>query len=106
MRVTRKQTLRSLTDCAIIGICGILIFQTYENTIICSLHRLYFIVGVIPKEGLAGPRQSFFWNDNDKDLKVGFLVTHLIYEPSDKKCPPHKHPGEMLYVLINDDNAE
>ncbi len=28
-------------------------------------------VGVIQKEGLAGPaHQSFFWYDNDKDLKV------------------------------------
>ncbi len=22
----------------------------------------------------------FFWNDNDKDLKVCFLVTHLTYD--------------------------
>ncbi len=31
-----------------------------------------FVVGVIPKEGLAG--QSFFGYDNDKDLKVCFFV--------------------------------
>ncbi len=36
-----------------------------------------FIVGVIPNEGLVGrARQSFFWYDNDKDLKAHFLVTH------------------------------
>ncbi len=33
------------------------------------------VVGVIPKEGLAGPaNQSLFWYENDKDLKVCFPV--------------------------------
>ncbi len=43
-------------------------YDTNYRFIICSLHRLYFIVGVILKEGLAG----------HKDLKVGFPVTRLI----------------------------
>ena len=45
--------------------------------------------GVIPKEGFARPHppilllegpihQSIFWYDNDKELKVRFLVTCLI----------------------------
>ena len=37
------------------------------------LHMLYSRVGVIPKEGLAG------LYDNDKDLKVSFLVARIIY---------------------------
>ena len=38
------------------------------------------VVGVIPKEGLAGApaHQSFFGYDNDKDLMVCFLVTHGV----------------------------
>ncbi len=35
------------------------------------------------KDGRGHARQSFFGYDNDKDLKVCFLVTHLI---SDMKC--------------------
>ncbi len=31
------------------------------------------------KDGRAWPRPSFFWYDTDKALKVGFLVTHLIF---------------------------
>ena len=44
------------------------------------LHKLYSIVGFIPKdkEGLAGP-QPFFVYDNGKDPKVCFLVTCITY---------------------------
>ncbi len=42
--------------------------------------RLYPVVSVIPKEELAGypgpARQSFFWYDNDKDLKA--RVSHAF----------------------------
>ncbi len=31
------------------------------------------------KDGRGQARPSFFWYDNDKDLKVCFLVTHLNY---------------------------
>ncbi len=31
------------------------------------------------KDGCGHARPSFFWYDNDKDLKVCFLVTHVIY---------------------------
>ena len=42
-------------------------------------YTMYSVVNVIPKEGLAGPaRQSFFGYDNDKDLKVCFLVTCIV----------------------------
>ncbi len=30
------------------------------------------------KDGRGHARPSFFWYDNDKDLKVCFLVTHLV----------------------------
>ncbi len=30
------------------------------------------------KDGCGHARPSFLWYDNDKDLKVCFLVTHLI----------------------------
>ncbi len=43
-----------------------------------NIHRLYSVVGVIPKEG-APACQSFFWYDNDKDLNVCFLVTHVTF---------------------------
>ncbi len=48
-RVTRKQTLRSLS-------------VSYQK-----------------KDGRAWPRPSFFWYDTDKDLKVCFLVTRVMY---------------------------
>ncbi len=42
------------------------------------LHRSYSLkVGLIPK-GHARP--SFFWYDNDKDLKARFVVTHLVWQ--------------------------
>ncbi len=40
---------------------------------------VYSIVGVIPKKDWWGPAlQSFFWYDNDKDIKAHFRVTQLI----------------------------
>ncbi len=30
------------------------------------------------KDGRGHEHPSYFWYDNDKDLKVCFLVTHLI----------------------------
>ncbi len=49
------------------------------------LHRSYSIkVSVIPKEGYARP--SFFWYENDKDLKVCFLVTQLICHLTREIC--------------------
>ena len=41
------------------------------------------IVGLMRKEGLAGPaRQSFLGYDNDKDLKACFPMTQLSYKYS------------------------
>ncbi len=49
---------------------------------LCWHHRLLVYshkVGVMPKEGWTHhSRPSFFWFDNDKDLKVCFLVTRVI----------------------------
>ena len=33
-------------------------YDTDSKIVLCCLHRLYSVVGVIPKEGLAGPRPS------------------------------------------------
>ncbi len=38
------------------------------------------LVSYQKKDGRGPARPSFFWYDNDKDLKVCFLVTHLIYK--------------------------
>ncbi len=32
------------------------------------------------KDGRGHVRPSFFWYDNDKDLKVCFLVAHIVYD--------------------------
>ena len=49
----------------------------YKILLYC-FHKLYSVVCAIPKEG-APARQSFFGYDNDKDLKVCFLMAHVIY---------------------------
>ncbi len=56
-------------------------YDTNYKFVLYCLNRLYSLVGVIPKDGLAGPlpEQSFFWYDNDKDLKACFPMTRLIY---------------------------
>ena len=56
---------------------GLTGYDTDYKILLYCLHRLYSVVGVIPKEGLAGPHQSFFGYDNDKGLKVLFLMTRL-----------------------------
>ena len=40
------------------------------------------------KDGCGHVRPSFFWHDNDKDLQVCYLMTHIIYSytPLQKKC--------------------
>ncbi len=35
------------------------------------------------KDGRGHARPSFFWYDNDKDIKVCFLVMHFISQLSD-----------------------
>ena len=53
-------------------------YNTDFKIVLCCLHRLYSVVGVIPKDGLAGPaRQSFFWY-NDKYLKARFPIARLV----------------------------
>ncbi len=44
---------------------------------LCCLHRLYSVVCVIPREG-------FYGYDNDKHLKVCFLVTCIIWSDINK----------------------
>ena len=50
-------------------------YGTDYKIVLWYLHRLYTIVGVIPK-GMAAC-QSFFYHDNDKDLKSCFAMTQL-----------------------------
>ena len=47
--------------------------DTDFRCVICSLHRMYCIVGVIPQEGLTGPSIRY---DNDKDLKKRVFAAH------------------------------
>ncbi len=37
-------------------------------------------------------RPSFFWYDNDKDLKVCFLVTHIMYK---------KHTSTIWFLTLD-----
>ncbi len=49
-------------------------YGTDYKFVLCCLHRLHSLVGVVPEAG----RQSFFWYDDDKDLKARFPMTLLI----------------------------
>ena len=76
--VTRQPTLRSLSlsyqkkDWRA-GPCQSFFWHDTDFKILSVKAADYkFTVGVIPNEGLAGQN-----NDNDKDLRVGFLGTHL-----------------------------
>ncbi len=52
--------------------------KNYYIFTISNLHRLYCKISVLPKKDCQGPAcQSFFWYDNDKDLKRGIFVAHL-----------------------------
>ncbi len=85
-RVTRKCTLRSLSlsyprkDWRAGSRQFFFGYDTDYKIALFCFQRLHSVVGVIPKEGFWGPaRQSFFWYDNDKDLKAHFLMTQLSY---------------------------
>ncbi len=99
-RVTRKQTLRSLslsyqqkdgrawprpsffwydTD-----------FSEFDSADIID-YILEKSVSYQKKDGHGHVRPSFFWYDNDKDLKVCFLVTHV-------KC-------QKIYLLLMKDKS-
>ena len=45
--------------------------DTNYKIVQCCVHRSYSVVGVRPA------RQSFFWHDNDKDVKARFPMTRL-----------------------------
>ncbi len=49
--------------------------KTTFRIVLCCLHRLYFVVSVIPEEGLAGLVLAL---DNDKDLVTWFYMMQLI----------------------------
>ncbi len=80
--VTRKQTLRSLSlsyQKKVRVAMLILAWHQLFRIWVFLLHRSYSLkVCGIPKQGWARP--SFFWYDNDKDLKVCFLVTCVLYQ--------------------------
>ena len=72
-RVTGKPTLRSFS----------LSYQKKDWR--AGAHQSFF----------CRARQSFFWYDNDKDLKVHFLVTQVI-------CPINKvHRSEPVQAIEN-----
>ncbi len=48
----------------------------FVGCICAAEHNSVCVVGVIPKE-VGRPRQSFFGNDIDKDLKACFPMTRL-----------------------------
>ena len=60
-------------------------YDTNYRFIICSPHRLHFIVS------------AFFWYDNQKDLKVCFPVAHLRH--AYKAKPPRSHHKSWLIWL-------
>ena len=51
-------------------------YYTYYRFEICILYRLCCIVNAIPKEGLVRPPpgQTFFWYENNRDLKRFFAA--------------------------------
>ena len=61
-------------------------YDTDYKILLYCLHRFYSVVGVISKEGLTG-------YDNDKDIKVCFLVTCVIWNQT-RHC-------EMWSVLVH-----
>ncbi len=74
-RIMQNQVLRSLHQPS----QAFFSYDTNYRIVLCSLHRLYFIVGVMPKKRLAraGASQAFFLYDIDKDLKTCFWATQL-----------------------------
>ena len=50
----------------------------YKILLYC-LHRLYSVAVSYPKKDWLGPSQPFFRYENDKDLKVCFLVMRIVY---------------------------
>ena len=91
----------------------------YKGCTLCCLHRLYFIVDVIPKAGLARlvPVKSSFWHDNGKDIIKEILRLLLAWHNSCKfsgkltrlhfpaysnknprnKVPEQRHASEVLF---------
>ncbi len=50
------------------------------------------------KDGRDHTRPTFFWYDNDKDLKVYFLMTRIIYKTSMGLSPRVRH---LLIILCD-----
>ncbi len=79
-RVMRKQALRSLSSYqkrdgrAWPHDSDFLEFKSFDFID----HVFLKSVSYQKKDGLGHAHPSFFWYDNDKDLKVCFLVTHII----------------------------
>ncbi len=76
MRVTRKQTLRSLS-LSYQKKDGRTSFFWYDTNL--SEFDSADIINYILEKSVScqEPRPSFFWYDNDKDFKVCFLMTHI-----------------------------
>ena len=90
--VTRKCALRSLSSYpkkdwwgpARLSFFG---YDTDYKIVLCCLHRLYSVVGVIPKEGLAGPmtttkilRLIFSWHSSVTMPTWDLQIPHTNWE--------------------------
>ena len=69
-------------------------YDTEYKILLYCLHKLYLVVGVIPKEGLAG-------FDNDKDLRVCFLMTRVMYNQKNTCHNIDTCPIGIAYMMYN-----
>ncbi len=75
--VTRKQTLRSLSNVVIPNEGWAHVNSEFGSADIID-YILEKSVSYQKKDGRDHARPAFFWYDNDKDLKICFLVTRVI----------------------------
>ncbi len=92
------------TDCAIVGICGILIFQTYENTIniYCSVcHHIYSGITISTK-WLSLQCWSRCWRNQSQGKAQKNAVCYRKYNPACyiDSAPPVKclNPIKKFYT--------
>ena len=85
MRVTKKQTLRSLTDCIKCGPLWVK-HRIHESLEYGNKFILLETVSLCRCHTKRRMGTATFWYDNDKDLKVCFLVMCVISARSYSVC--------------------
>ncbi len=102
-RATRKQTLRSLSlSYQKDGHAYDIDFSEFDSADIID-YILERSVSYQKKDGRGHARPAFFWYDNDKDLKVCFLATHVICSHVTTLCPTQlAHPLCIMTDYIED----